>query len=386
MLELLTVASVLSLALPQDAKDAAKKETPAVVPATPVAPAKKDETRAADKQKEVKPLGVGDPAPAFQYDEWIKGDRIDSLAKGKVHVVEFWATWCGPCIAAMPHLSEIQKRHPEVVVLSVAASERGESEGAKIEKVKKFVADKGDTMSYRVLYVGDREKMSKPWMQAAGQNGIPCSFIVDQSGNVAWIGHPMSMDEPLAKIVEGKFDIESEKKRAATERAAGEMRRGVAMALRDARQSGDYTAAIDAMRKAIAAAPNDALRMQLMQVLLGPANQPAEGWKVAEELLESGNGSAMAMNQLAWTIVDPQGGVKEPNLAIAQKAAERACELTKSGDGSMIDTLARVHFLKGDIARAIELQKSAIEKAPAGAMKDEMLETLKQYESQLKKA
>jgi len=123
-------------------------------------------------------------------------------------------------------------------------------------------------MSYRVVYAGDREKMSRPWMQAAGQNGIPCSFIVDKTGNVAWIGHPMSMDAPLAQIVAGTFDIEGEKKRAATERAAGEMRRGVAMALRDARQSGDYTAAIDAMRKALAAAPNDSLRMQLMQVLV----------------------------------------------------------------------------------------------------------------------
>ena len=379
MLAMLTVAAML--ALPQDAK-----ESPKIVPATPIAPAKKDETRSADKSKEVKSLGVGDPAPAFQYDEWIKGEKVDGLAKGKVHVVEFWATWCGPCIAVMPHLSELQKKHPEVVVLSVAASERGESESSKIEKVKKFVEGKGDTMSYRIVYAGDREKMSKPWMQAAGQNGIPCAFIVDKTGSVAWIGHPASMDTPLEQIVAGTYDLAAEKARAANERAAGEMRRGIAMALRDARQSGDYTAAIDAMRKALAAAPNDALRMQLMQTLVGPAKQPAEGWKVAEEILESGKGNAMMMNQLAWTIVDPKAGVEEPNLAIAQKAAERACELTKNGEGSMLDTLARVHFLKGDIARAIELQKAAIEKAPAGAMKDEMQATLAEYESKIKKA
>ena len=117
----------------------------------------------------------------------------DVLKSGKPVLVDFWAVWCGPCIAAMPHLSELQKSHPEVVVVSCAASERGKDEASKIAKVKEFVSGKGDGMAYRVAYIGDREKMSKPWMQAAGQNGIPCAFIV-KGGTVQWIGHPMAMD------------------------------------------------------------------------------------------------------------------------------------------------------------------------------------------------
>ena len=375
MLAIATVIASALLALPQD------KPADKVIPATQIKPAAAQAAPAAA----VKKLGIGDPAPALQYDEWIKGDKIDGIAKGKVHVIEFWATWCGPCIAAMPHLSEIQKKHPEVVVVSVAASERGKDQAAMIEKVKTFVDGKGDTMSYRVVFAGDREKMSKPWMQAAGQNGIPCSFIVDKDSKIAWIGHPMTMDQPLEQILAGKYDATAAKKAFEAERAAEEEMRAISGAMRKAMASGDYAEVIEMMKSALAKNPNDALRMQLFQVLAGPGDRAAEAWKLGDEILQAKKGEPMAMNQLAWRIVDPDGGVKNPNLDLAMKAAE-ACVKADGKNGAYLDTMARVVFLKGDVARAVELQKKAIELAPEGAMKTEMQETLKNYEASVKKA
>ncbi len=46
-------------------------------------------------------------------------------------------------------------------------------------------------------------------MTASGQNGIPTCFIVGKSGQIEWIGHPMSMDEPLTSVVEDKWDREA---------------------------------------------------------------------------------------------------------------------------------------------------------------------------------
>jgi thiol-disulfide isomerase/thioredoxin len=262
--------------------------------------------------------------------------QIDGITKGKVHVIEFWATWCGPCIAVMPHLSELQKKHPEVIVVSVAASERGKDETAKLEKVKEFVAGKGDTMSYRIVYAGDREKMSKPWMQAAGQNGIPCAFIVDKDSNVAWIGHPASMDKPLEQIIAGTFDAAAAKKLFEEERAAEEAQMKLAMVMREANQTGDYAKAVAAIKEVLAKTPNDGLKMQLFGMLAGPAGQPAEAWKIGEELLDANKGNAMMMNQLAWTIVDPEGGVKEPNLALALKAAEAGYQASKGENSALM--------------------------------------------------
>ena len=374
MLTTLSLAAVLSLLPIAPMQDA--------VPATRIAPAS---PAAQERPAAPAPLSVGDKAPAFSVDSWVKGAPFESLESGSVHVMEFWATWCGPCIAAIPHLTELQAKYPDVRFVGVAASERGPDEAAKFAKVKEFVDGKGDGMGYRVAYVGDREKMSRPWMEAAGQSGIPCTFIVDGEGRVAWIGHPMSMDAPLEKIVSGSWDIEAAKTEFATRREADAARRAISMAMRAARQSGDYTEVLAALREQLAKRPSDDLRMTLVQVLAGPAKLEAEAWPIAEEILANAKDNPMMLNALAWTIADPNGGVAEPNLAIAHKAAARAVELTKESDASIIDTLARVEFRMGNTLRAIELQKKAIEKAGDGRMKDELVTVLAEYEAAVKK-
>jgi thiol-disulfide isomerase/thioredoxin len=137
-------------------------------------------------------LKVGDPAPPLKIDQWIKGEPVQAFEKGKVYVVEFWATWCGPCIANIPHLNEVQKKRPDLTVISVAGSERPAREGQpdkRVENLRKFVEGKGRQMDYRVAYEGSRV-MTTTWMAAAGQNGIPCAFVVDGDSKIAWIGHP----------------------------------------------------------------------------------------------------------------------------------------------------------------------------------------------------
>lgn len=150
---------------------------------------------------------VGDPAAPLHIAEWIKGKPVDlAAAKGKqVVVVEFWATWCGPCRTSIPHLTELQKKFKDVVFIGVSDEDA--------DTVKPFVKRMGDKMDYTVAVDKDG-KTSAGYMGAYGINGIPHAFIVDKESRVVWLGHPMDrLEETLAEVVAGKFDLAKSKKR-----------------------------------------------------------------------------------------------------------------------------------------------------------------------------
>ena len=77
--------------------------------------------------KEGKPapsLKGGDPAPPLKVSKWLQGEPVKAFEPGKVYVVEFWATWCGPCIAFMPHLAELQAEYKDKSVTVIGFTAR----------------------------------------------------------------------------------------------------------------------------------------------------------------------------------------------------------------------------------------------------------------------
>lgn len=148
-------------------------------------------------------LAPGAAAPAFTPEKFMKGERFTSFEPGRVYVVEFWATWCGPCVRAMPHLTELQKANPELTVVGVAGFERGESPGQNEAKVADFLAKRADEVGFAIALDTDGS-MSTDWMRAARRNGIPCSFVVGKDGKIAYIGSPNASLDRAIEVALGK--------------------------------------------------------------------------------------------------------------------------------------------------------------------------------------
>jgi thiol-disulfide isomerase/thioredoxin len=356
----LLVAALMTAAAPALAQD----EKPAKQPAK--------ETEKATK------LAVGDPAPAMSIAKWIKGAPVTSFENGKVYVVEFWATWCGPCIASMPHLSALQKEFKDsVTIIGVGSQDKN---GNTLEKSQKMVADKGDVMGYTVAWDNERAT-SDAFMKAAGQGGIPCSFVVDKQGKLAYIGHPMFLDLVLEKVVEGKWDVKAgnAEVKSLEDKLYGED--GMYASARN-----DPAAALKTYKELEAKYPKVmADKVDFEYNLLVQTGDAAgahkAGMAAVDKLAKDKN--AMGLNQIAWKIVDPQAKAKNPDLELAMKAAEQGVKITDSKDGMILDTLARVYWVKGDKAKAIELQTKAVAAAPEEA-KDEIQKTLDEYKSETK--
>lgn len=144
-------------------------------------------------------LAKGMPAPAFTPEKFLAGTEFRAFEPGKVYVLEFWATWCGPCVASMPHIAKLQMDNPDVVVVGVAGFERQPDAASKEKRVMDFLASKGGQVGFPIAIDTDGS-MSREWLQAARIRGIPSSFVVGKDGRIAFIGMPnKDLDEAVRK-------------------------------------------------------------------------------------------------------------------------------------------------------------------------------------------
>ena len=154
-------------------------------------------------------LNIGDEAPPLKLGEWLKGKPIDRFEKGKIYVVEFWATWCGPCRAAIPRLSKLARKYKNKAVfigIDVYEDQLPLAYRKSISQIQAFVDSMGRGMKYKVA-VGDSNFMETTWLKASGEQGIPTGFVINAEGRVAWMGHPMYLDKILPKILNKDWDI-----------------------------------------------------------------------------------------------------------------------------------------------------------------------------------
>ena len=130
----------------------------------------------------VSPL-VGKPAPAFALED-LSGNMVSlSKYKGKALLINFWATWCGPCKLETPWLVDLRNQYAsqgfEIIGVSTDDIDRGDKEklGEEKKEIARFVEQMH--MPYPVLIEGDL--LSKPY---GGLDAMPTSFFVDRTGKV----------------------------------------------------------------------------------------------------------------------------------------------------------------------------------------------------------
>jgi thiol-disulfide isomerase/thioredoxin len=122
---------------------------------------------------------LGSEPPEVSAAEWLNTDTPQTLAglRGKVVLVEFWATSCGPCVAGIPHMNELQAKYADkgLQVLSFTDDDQ--------RTVEAFQKKAKAPIEYPI---GTGTRLADKY----GVSGIPHAFLVGRDGKLVWEGHP----------------------------------------------------------------------------------------------------------------------------------------------------------------------------------------------------
>ncbi len=336
----------------------AQQETPSV-PAKPVKPSGAAIGPAAAEVG----LKTGSPvkAESLASATWVRGEPLREFESGKVYMFECWATWCGPCIAAIPHINGLHKKYHDkgLRVIGVNVWEDG------LEKVEKFVKDKGEGMSYPVVYTGRGSDFEKEWLKPAGVKGIPHAFIV-RDGKLVLTSHPSQLtDAVIESLLSGEEGAAKATEELNAARNAREKSAAVMMAFRQAGTTNDVGKMAEKLAEFEQLVPEspylDSMRLDLLI-----ARKDWDGATKRLQDMPDGRGRQMTLAMTANRIGTRDEGFPEPFLKAVASAYAAQVEKNASRQNPMEQiALASLQWKSGDKENALASAKKAADAAKA---------------------
>ncbi|MCA9213812.1 MAG: redoxin domain-containing protein [Planctomycetales bacterium] len=336
-------------------------------------------------------LTIGSVAPELDIEHWVQDGEgkfkpVTKFEEGKVYIVEFWATWCGPCIRFMPHLAELQQKYADKGVQLISVSNETLFE---VTKFLERAVPGGDGQTFKELtkvycLTADPDRScGTDYMAAAGKTSIPTAFLVGKTGKIEWIGHPMDLEQPLEDVVADKWDRDAflvkYKKQQEIEVAI--------MGAQKLAEAGDFAKAIEQIDQLLNDDLPDMERAQLMQmrplyaIFSGSDAGLAELNKQAAEARDDWRANANVGIIVAKSLQESKQipeDVQKQYIAIGISALEKAIE---KQDKFPIVFVAYADLLSrsGDLEKAIEAQTKVVElsKGNAKVMNENLLRKMK---------
>ncbi len=282
-------------------------------------------------------LKCGDSAPPLAVSHWLHGSEIKGFEPGHVYVVEFWATTCGPCIQIMPHMGDLQDEYHDKGVTFIGVASDPEP------KVRAFVATHGAKLGYTFALDSGSETHTA-YMKASGQNGIPCSFVVDEHGKLAFIGHPFFLDFVLPKVLGGTWDPKADAQTIAKADKEFDAAYAVMMTSTKSAQAG-----LEAMAKYATKWPLFANNVYMMPAKLGllvRAKQFPEAKELAEKLIAKAirRADTSGLRGVSTALRDDAAKGHADLAALAINALEASNEIDRDNLDTLLNLLEAYAF------------------------------------------
>jgi hypothetical protein len=324
------------------------------------------------------PKGVGEPAPRLTDVDWLLGKPVKQWTRGTVYLLYFWAPYDEESLRAFAHLAELQKANAaqRVQVILVGIQDKPD-----VVPIDGFVKRRQATLPFTIA-ADKLDKTTQAWDTLVGLK-LARAVLVDKTSRVAWSGNAFNgLDDALAAVLaDDKAAVE---KVVAARREVTDKLNALDSQMRHLLgEDGMETKCLDLIDQIVAIDPrlaesSLASRYFLLLKLARKDDAAAWGRKLVSDYFHD---DEMALNDMAWSIVDPQGKVKQGDIELAGLAAERSNALTSGQEPQVLDTLARVRWVQGKKDEAVALQATAVKLAWTGAMREALQKTLDEYKA-----
>lgn len=294
---------------------------------------------------------IGDKTPAVNVARWIT-EKPPTLpgekgAEQHVFLVEFWATWCPPCLKSIPHLAELQKKHRKAGLLILGISNE------EPKTIEAFIKSKMK-MPY---FVGNDDDMKTTSAWTDDIQTIPHAFLVNKSGIVVWSGNPLDMDvmdKVIEQVLTGKYDLEAAKSAAATE----EKFKTLLMELNAARTTQNEEDIFKILDRMIALRPHALHPYLIKRESLREFDRESEIAALEAKIEAAFKDDDSALRLIVQ--IEQNKDLTQRNPGLMLRCVLRANKLSQGRDPDTLAALAYVQCELGMVDAAIESQTEAV--------------------------
>jgi len=305
----------------------------------------------------------GNAAPSLEGGVWLKGKPITRFEPGYVYVLDFSSVLCSPCRAFIPHLTELAHRYAgRVVVAGVYVYENPEDDTLSTryqEGVRRFISRMGAQMGYSVVVDGPARPLARTWMQAGNYQGMPTTFVVDQTGHMVWAGYPPGLESVLGRVLAGNFTI-PEGLEIDRRRTSADVR------IYREKKNANFKTAMAIVDSLIRIAPADKyMYFEKFRILLTTDEMSAYAfarWAAAQPCVHS----EPVLFYIAREIVIDAHTLCRPDYKLALRLTDQAIDLSRSDvvTALLYDTKAQIYLSLGKMRKAVKAEKKAVSAVP----------------------